>query len=88
MKTKLPALSRNAVVHIETEILPNGKVRVIMQTGDKELTFDWKIDRQVTLGLIGGMGLMGGTTSSGNSNSQCFFFGMHFSHEDWKVSVE
>jgi len=83
MKTRLPHLSRNSTVNIETELLPNGKVRVSVQVGDKELTFDWKVDKQVTLGMIGGMG-MAPLTEAGPS----FFFGMIFSHEDWKVSVE
>lgn len=83
MKTRLPSLSRNSTVTIETESLASGKVRLCIQLEDKELTFDWKIDRQVTLGMIGGLGMTPLTESK-----QCFFFGMIFSHEDWKVSVE
>ena len=83
MKTRLPCLSRNSCVNVETETLPNGKVRVSIQVEDKELTFDWKVDRQVTLGMIGGLGMSPLTDST-----QCFFFGMIFSHEDWKVNVE
>ncbi|XP_052773791.1 cytokine receptor-like factor 3 [Mya arenaria] len=83
MKTRLPCLTRNSLVTIETEILPNGKVRASVQVGDKELTFDWKVGKQVTLGMIGGLGMSPLTESA-----PCFFFGMMFSHEDWKVSVE
>lgn len=83
MKTRLPGLSRNSSVSIETESLPNGKVRVSVQVEAKELTFDWKIDKHVTLGMIGGLGMTPLTEST-----QCFFFGMIFSHEDWKVGVE
>ncbi|XP_045214073.2 cytokine receptor-like factor 3 [Mercenaria mercenaria] len=83
MKTRLPCLSRNSSISIETETLPNGKVRVSVQVEDKELTFDWNIDKQVTLGMIGGLGMTPLTEST-----QCFFFGMIFSHEDWKVTVE
>jgi hypothetical protein len=83
MKTRLPCLTRNSSISIETETLPNGKVRVSVQVGDKELTFDWKVDKLVTLGMIGGLGMTPLTEST-----QCFFFGMIFSHEDWKISVE
>ena len=83
MKTRLPCLTRNSSISVETETLPNGKVRVSVQVGDKELTFDWKVDKLVTLGMIGGLGMTPLTEST-----QCFFFGMIFSHEDWKVSVE
>lgn len=83
MKTRLPSLARNSVVNIHTETLLNGKVRVCIQVHDKELTFDWNIERQVTLGMIGGLGMTPLTEST-----QCFFFAMIFSHEDWKVAVE
>ncbi|KAL4240854.1 Cytokine receptor-like factor 3 [Mactra antiquata] len=83
MKTRLPCLSRNSIVNIQTESLHNGKIRVCIQVQDKELTFDWNIERQVALGMIGGLGMMPLAEST-----QCFFFAMIFSHEDWKVSVE
>jgi len=83
MKTKLPNLSRNSTVTIETETLPNGKVRVSVQVEEKELTFDWNISRQVALGAIGGTGL-----ASFDNSGQSFYFAMIFSHEDWKVLVE
>ena len=83
MKMRLPCLSRNSIVTIETESLTNGKVRCSVQVEGKELTFDWKIDKHVTLGMIGGLG-----TTPLTEATQCFFFGMMFSHEDWKVCVE
>ncbi|KAH3863853.1 cytokine receptor-like factor 3 [Dreissena polymorpha] len=83
MKTRLPSLARNSCVTIQTETLANWKVRVSIQVGEKELTFDWKVDKQVTLGMIGGLGM-----TPLMQDSPGFFFGMIFSHEDWKVSVE
>ena len=84
MKTRLPYLTRNSTVAIETETLSSGKVRVSVQVEDKELTFDWTIDRPVTLGLIGGLAMQPTHTDT----PQGFFFAMQFSHEDWKISVD
>ena len=81
MKTKLPPLVRNSIVTIGTQTLTNGKVRVSIEVEEKELTFDWKIDRHVTLNMIGGIGLQ-------DDSTQKFFFAMQFSHEDWKIGVE
>lgn len=81
MKTKLPPLVRNSIVTIETETLTNGKVRVSVQVEEKELKFDWKIDRHITLNMIGGIGLQ-------DYSAHKFYFALQFSHEDWKVGVE
>ena len=81
MKTKLPPLVRNSQVTIETQTLTNGKVRVSVEVEEKELTFDWKIDRHITLNMIGGIGLQ-------DYSAHKFFFALQFSHEEWKVGVE
>ena len=81
MKTKLPPLVRNSLVTIETQTLTSGKVRVSVEVEEKELTFDWKIDRHITLNMIGGIGLQ-------DCSSNKFFCALQFSHEDWKVGVE
>ncbi|XP_022315438.2 cytokine receptor-like factor 3 [Crassostrea virginica] len=82
MKTKLPMLTRGSAATIETEDLGNGKVRVSIEVEGKVVTFDWKAEQTRDVSQIMGLGM--GTAAS----SVCLFFGMRFSHEDWKVGVE
>ena len=82
MKTKLPMLTRGSAATIETEDLGNGKVRVSIEVEGKVVTFDWKAEQTQDVSQLMGLGM--GTAAS----SVCLFFGMRFSHEDWKVGVE
>lgn len=82
MKTKLPMLTRGSAATIETEDLGNGKVRVSIEVEGKAVTFDWKVDQKADVGRLMGLGMGPASTSV------CLYFGMKFSHEDWKVGVE
>ena len=82
MKNRLPDLMKGSKLNIETEVLSNGKIRVSLEVQDKAVTFDWKINQEVELTQLGGMGLM----MSGAGKA--LYFGMRFSHEDWRIGVE
>lgn len=82
MKTKLPNLTRGSSATIETENLGNGKVRVSIEVEGKAVTFDWKVEQSLDASSLMGLGMRAKT------ESVCLFFGMRFSHEDWKVGVE
>ncbi|XP_061180926.1 cytokine receptor-like factor 3 [Saccostrea echinata] len=82
MKTKLPMLTRGSSATIETEDLGNGKVRVSIEVEGKAVTFDWKVEQPMSSSSLIGLGM------GANAASVCLFFGMKFSHEDWKVGVE
>lgn len=82
MKTKLPMLTRGSAATIETEDLGNGKVRVSIEVEGKAVTFDWKVDQKADVERLMGLGMGPASTSV------CLYFGMKFSHEDWKVGVE
>ncbi|XP_048758482.2 cytokine receptor-like factor 3 isoform X3 [Ostrea edulis] len=82
MKTKLPNLTRGSSTTIETENLGNGKVRVSIEVEGKAVTFDWKVEQSLDASSLMGLGMRAKT------ESVCLFFGMRFSHEDWKVGVE
>ena len=82
MKNRLPDLTKGSKLNIETEVLSNGKIRVSLEVQDKAVTFDWKINQEVELTQLTGMGLM----MSGAGKA--LYFGMRFSHEDWRIGVE
>ena len=82
MKNRLPDLTKGSKLNIETEVLSNGKIRVSLEVQDKAVTFDWKINQDVELTQLAGMGLM----MSGAVKA--LYFGMRFSHEDWRIGVE
>lgn len=82
MKNRLPDLTKGSKLNIETEVLSNGKIRVSLEVQDKAVTFDWKINQDVELTQLSGMGLM----MSGSGKA--LYFGMRFSHEDWRIGVE
>lgn len=87
MSMKLPEIKKGSVVAFQAESLPNGKVRISVQTEDKEVTFDWKVD---IAGGGEGIGMLGlaATTGDSKKNSLGFYFGIKFSQEDWKIAVD
>uniref|UniRef100_A0A0B7ANT8 Fibronectin type-III domain-containing protein n=1 Tax=Arion vulgaris TaxID=1028688 RepID=A0A0B7ANT8_9EUPU len=87
MTMQLPEIKKGSVVAFQAESLPNGKIRMSIQTEEKEVTFDWKID--VPGGGNGG-GSVGLTNMTGNSdrNQGELYFGIKFSQEDWKIAVD
>jgi hypothetical protein len=56
MKNRLPDLTKGSKLNIETEVLSNGKIRVSLEVQDKAVTFDWKINQEVELTQLTGMG--------------------------------
>ena len=84
---QLPEIKRGSIIGFETEAVSNNKVRINIQTEDKEVTFDWKIEpNSPSAGDKGtpGFGLAGSETQE----EQSFYFGVRFSQEDWKVAVD
>ncbi|OWF53626.1 cytokine receptor-like factor 3 [Mizuhopecten yessoensis] len=85
MKIKLPEMKKGSLLTFDLEDLSNGKVRVNVELEEKVVTFDWKVPQPPgTTGQFGGFGLGGMLTGSVHK----FYFGLKFSHEDWKVLVE
>lgn len=82
MKNRLPDLTKGSKLNIETEVLSSSKIRVSLEVQDKAVTFDWKVNKNFDISQLAGMGL--GQGSSG----QPLYFGLIFSHEDWKIGVE
>ncbi|KAK7493342.1 hypothetical protein BaRGS_00015468 [Batillaria attramentaria] len=78
MKTKLPPIRKGTTLTFQTEMLPNGKVRVSVQVDDKEVTLDWKVSSQAGVNV----GLMQ------NESVPSFFFALRFAQEHWKIGVE
>ncbi|XP_060075688.1 cytokine receptor-like factor 3 [Ylistrum balloti] len=86
MKIKLPEMKKGSLLTFDLEELSNGKVRVSVELEEKVVTFDWKVPQPPGLvGLPGGCGLGGGLLGE---SKRKFYFGMKFSHEDWKILVE
>ncbi|KAH9513082.1 Cytokine receptor-like factor 3 [Bulinus truncatus] len=87
MAMKLPEIKKGSSVAFQAEQLPNGKVRVSVQTEDKEVAFDWKLDVSnycaQTLPLLKSP-FMGDSAD----NKVGFYFGIKFSQEDWKIAVD
>ncbi|KAK7112486.1 cytokine receptor-like factor 3 [Littorina saxatilis] len=81
MKTKLPPIKKGTTLTFQTEILPNGKVRVSVQVDDKEVTLDWRVSSPP-----GGMGF--GPMQMMQPSSPSFYFALQFAQEHWKVGVE
>ncbi|XP_059174464.1 cytokine receptor-like factor 3 [Physella acuta] len=79
---KLPEIKKGSVVSFQAEELSNGKVRVSIQTEDKEVTFDWKV-----LTSSSSLGLLSAPGDASNSHI-AFYFGIKFSQEDWKIAVD
>lgn len=79
---KLPEIKKGSVVSFQAEELSNGKVRVSIQTEDKEVTFDWKV-----LNSSSSLGLLSAPGDASNSHI-AFYFGIKFSQEDWKIAVD
>ena len=80
MKTKLPPIKKGTTLTFQTEMLPNGKVRVSVQVDDKEVTLDWKANSSNSMGF-GPMQMM-------QPPSPAFYFALRFAQEHWKVGVE
>ena len=76
MKTKLPPIKKATTLTFQTEMLPNGKVRVSVQVDDKEVTLDWRVLVRSEKGL------------DPAQNSPSFYFALRFAQEHWKVGVE
>ena len=87
MKMRLPPLTKGSALTFQTEPLPNGKVRILVQIKDKEMAFDWKIEQPVDLLNFAGLPQMGFPLQRQASANQ-MLFALKFSHEYWKVSVE
>lgn len=81
---KLPEIKKGSVVAFQAELLPNKKVRVSVQTENKEVTFDWKVDASSNSPVESIMPFSRATTQS----KLGFFFGIKFSQEDWKIAVD
>ncbi|XP_071129117.1 cytokine receptor-like factor 3 [Mytilus edulis] len=81
MKNKLPDLTKGTKLNVETEVLSSGKIRVSLEVQDKAVTFDWKINEELNITQLAGMGM-------GGSSDKQLYFGIIFSHEDWKIGVE
>ncbi|GFO09750.1 cytokine receptor-like factor 3 [Plakobranchus ocellatus] len=86
MTMQLPEIKRGSVVAFETEAVSNGKVRVHIQTEDKEVTFDWKLEHVSSAQGMLGVPSLGGANQQ--SAERAFYFGVRFSQEDWKVAVD
>ena len=80
MKTKLPPIKKGTTLTFQTEMLPNGKVRVSVQVDDKEVTLDWKANYSNAVGF-GPMQMM-------QPPAPAFYFALRFAQEHWKVGVE
>lgn len=78
MKTKLPPIKKGTTLTFQTELLPNGKVRVSVQVDDKEVTLDWRANSSA-----GGFPLQ-----MMQPSSPAFYFALRFAQEHWKVGVE
>lgn len=46
MTTRLPALEKGSSVAFESEALPNGKLRIAIECGEKTVCYDWKMDQK------------------------------------------
>ncbi|GFR96088.1 cytokine receptor-like factor 3 [Elysia marginata] len=90
MTMQLPDIKRGSVVAFELEAVSSSKVRVNIQTEDKEVTFDWKIEPNSPAAVVdqGMFGLAGGLDRSKGQEDRAFYFGVRFSQEDWKVAVD
>ncbi|KAK0058945.1 cytokine receptor-like factor 3 isoform X1 [Biomphalaria pfeifferi] len=87
MATKLPEIKKGSVVAFQAERLPNGKVRVSVQTENKEVAFDWKVD--LSNRSSGPLQMLTAPVIGDSSNNKVgFFFGIKFSQEDWKIAVD
>ena len=76
MLTRLPALTRGALLTFDTKVLEPGKVRVSIDVAGKIVTFDW---------------VVGDGSSSDNQSQETdikLFFVMSFRRTGWKVGVE
>ncbi|XP_069123327.1 cytokine receptor-like factor 3 [Argopecten irradians] len=83
MKIKLPEMKKGSLLTFDLEDLSNGKVRVNVELEEKVVTFDWKVPQPP--GMAGLPGGLGGILAE---STHKFYFGMRFSHEEWKILVE
>ncbi|RUS85103.1 hypothetical protein EGW08_007155 [Elysia chlorotica] len=88
MTMQLPEIKRASIVAFELEPVSSSKVRVNIQTEDKAVTFDWKVEP--TSPSAGDKGFLGMCAMAGSNaqDERAFYFGVRFSQEDWKVAVD
>ncbi|KAL8562546.1 hypothetical protein ACOMHN_045811 [Nucella lapillus] len=77
MKTKLPSIKKGTTLTFQTELLPNGKVRVSVQVDNKEVTLDWRARC-----------LKDPDQEQRQTSSPSFYFAVRFAQEHWKIGVE
>lgn len=77
MKTKLPSIKKGTTLTFQTELLPNGKVRVSVQVDNKEVTLDWRAHC-----------LKDPDHEPRETASPSFYFALRFAQEHWKIGVE
>ncbi|KAL8588929.1 hypothetical protein ACOMHN_012967 [Nucella lapillus] len=77
MKTKLPSIKKGTTLTFQTELLPNGKVRVSVQVDNKEVTLDWRARC-----------LKDPDQEQRQTSSPSFYFALRFAQEHWKIGVE
>lgn len=84
MKMKLPPLTKGSSLTIETEEVEKGKIRTTLETGDRLVSYDWKLPQKSnqTSGLLSNFGM------GGNANKTNLYFGIVLQNEDWRVCVE
>ena len=83
MKTKLPFWGKGSSVTVDTEVQPNGKVRVTVQVEEKEVTFDWNLPF-----IEKYMNEHYADEQDHSRPNEKFYFAMVFANEEWKVGVE
>lgn len=86
---QLPALVKGSTLTIQTELLNQYKVRVTIETGEREITVDWKL-KDVESPMINSSGnpfALGGMMKEMIEPTR-LYFAMCFVNEGWKVSVE
>lgn len=74
--TRLPRLFPGALITLESEELPNNKMRVTIACEGKEVTYDWRLD------------LLSDEDSFQFLRPVGVFFFMFFRDRGWKVKVE
>ncbi|XP_064619613.1 cytokine receptor-like factor 3 [Lineus longissimus] len=86
---QLPALVKGSTLTIQTELLNQYKVRVTIETGEREITVDWKLkDVESPMISSGGNPFALGGIMKEMIDPPRLYFAMCFINEGWKVSVE
>ena len=78
MVTRLPAVKDGSCVTLLSEVIKDGKVRVTIETQDKVVTADWRIEPEA----FSIPGLLEVTPE------KSLYFAMSFSQSGWRVQVE